>query len=461
VNDRRDSRNRVFFGLGTVGRDMYYSMESMFLIYFFTDVLNLDNRTMVGMTLVLTVMRIFDALNDPLMGVIVDNTRSKFGKFKPGMLIGGVTGGILLILMFTDWKISGALYIALFAVCYLAWDISYGLNDIAYWSMLPSLTTDQKKREEIGSFARICANIGAFAVVVTVLPLTGKLGEIFGSYKRGWFVMALITTLLMLGFQLFTLFGVRENKGYFREEEKTRLRDMFRVLFKNDQLMWTALAMAVFTIGYSTTVAFGTYYFKYAYGDENMYSVFALVLGVSMLSAMAVFPAVARRMTRRKLYTIATVLIIAGYLLFLFSPMNMLFIGAAGILIFVGEAFVQILMLMFLADTIEYGQLKLGRRNESVTFSVQPFINKMGAALSNGIVGITVVIAGINEAAGASDVTESGIATLKFSMLALPMILIVLAWFLYIRKFRISEEEHARILAELRARGDIGSEPGA
>jgi melibiose permease/lactose/raffinose/galactose permease len=436
---------------------MSYTMVSMFLMIYLTEVLKLPDHTLLIMTGILMALRIFDAVNDPLMGLIVDNTRSRWGKFKPGMLTGVVAGGVLMVLMFTDLGLSGAAYALAFTFFYLGWDLFYGLNDISYWSMLPSLSTDQKVREQIGSFARICANIGLFAVVVGIIPLTNLLGNVTGGLKQGWFFFAVLVALLAIIFQLITLFGVKERKGFFKEEEKTSLLDMFKVIFKNDQLLWVAVSMALFMIGYTTTANFGVHFFKYIYGDEGMYSIFALVLGVSQLSALVLFPVLGRRFSRKKLYTAATILVAAGYLWFFFSPMNMFLLGIAGVLIFVGEGFIQILMLMFLADTIEYGQLKMGKRNESVTFSVQPFINKIGGALANGILGITLVVSGVNRAGSAAEVTSGGVLTMKFSMMILPLIIIAAGYFIYLTKYKIDEKRYAEILSDLKNRGDIGT----
>lgn len=133
----------------------------------------------------------------------------------------------------------------------------------------------------------------------------------------------------------------------------------------------------------------------------------------------------------------------------------MAFIGPAGVLIFVGEAFIQLLMLMFLADTVEYGQWKLGRRNESITFSVQPFINKIGAALATGIVMATTVLSGINAAVTPDDVTAGGLLLMKFAMLILPLICIVAGYLIYLFKYKIDREMFARIISDLAARGDF------
>ena len=450
-----DKRNKFCFGLGTIGRDMFYTMVSMYIMVYITEVLVVPDATLAILTTLLLGLRIFDAVNDPIMGLIVDNTKTRYGKFKPGMLIGGIFGAVAMVLMFFDMGLTGAAYAIVFAACYLLWDIAYGLNDIAYWSMMPSLSTDQKEREKIGSFARICANIGLFAVVVGIIPLTNALGGAAGSMKKGWLYFALIIAALMIGFQAITIIGVKERKGYFKEEESTSLREMFGVLFKNDQLLWVAISMSLFMIGYTTTTSFGVHFFKYAYRDENMYSIFALVLGVSQLAALGVFTRFSKRFTRRKLYTGSIVLVVAGYVIFFFSPMNMLFIGVAGVLIFVGQAFIQMLMLMFLADSIEYGQWKLGKRNESVTFSIQPFINKIGGAIASGVLGLTLIVSGINSARTPEEVPPGGVTVMKASMLLIPLVCIVVSYIINMTKYKIDEKRYAEILADLQERGDI------
>ena len=138
--------------------------------------------------------------------------------------------------------------------------------------------------------------------------------------------------------------------------------------------------------------------------------------------------------------------------------MNMLFIGIAGILIFSGEAFIQLLMLMFLTDTVEYGQWKLGRRNESITFSVQPFINKIGGAIANGIVGVTLILSGINAASVPEEVTSSGLLIMKLAMLILPLIFIVAGYLIYDKKFKLDRQMYEGIISDLAARGEIKKE---
>lgn len=448
-------RNKITFGLGTIGRDMIYSLVSMYLMFYLTDILQVTDSIMWWVTAIVLFARVFDAMNDPVMGVIVDNTRTKFGKFKPWIIFGSITSGIITILLFSDFGLSGSTYVFIFGVLYLLWGISYTTNDISYWSMMPSLTTKPHQREEIGAFARICANIGLFTVVAGIVPITEALGKVFGGIKAGYLAFACILVAITWVGQSITIFGVKEPKDIFKQENATTLKGMVKAIFHNDQLLVTAISMVLFMIGYTTTANFGLYFFKYAYGDASMYSSFALILGLSQIISLIIFPFISKKVTRKKFYTVATALVVIGYITFFFSPMNMLFIGISGIFLFVGQAFIQILMLMFLADTIEYGQWKLGKRNESVTFSLQPFINKMGGAVSSAVVNATVIIAGINRANTAADVTPEGLILLKVSMLIFPLICIVLGYLVYKYKFKIDSQMYEKILSELEERGDI------
>lgn len=452
---RQLQRNKWFFGLGTIGRDMFYTTVATYLIFFLTDILNLPDATMWWMAIILTVLRVFDALNDPVMGMVVDNAGGRFGKFKPMIALGALLGAAFMVPMFADFGLGQTAYLVLFAVLYLGWDICYGANDIAYWSMLPALSVYPHEREKIGAFARICANLGMYAVVVGILPLTRMLEAVLGGAKQAWLVFAAGTAVLMILFQLFTLLGVREQREVFKKEEKYGLRSLLHLLKGNDQLRVTILSMGLFMVGYSTTTGFGLHFFKYAFGDEGQYPLFALVLGLAQLSALIAFPLFSHRFSRRKLYTLAILLVVLGYVIFFLSPMRMALLGIAGFLMFVGQAFIQLLMLMFLADCVEYGQWKLFKRQESLTFSFQPLINKLGGAVSSGIVSITLILSGINRAQSAAEVSPAGIALMKGAMLLLPLLFILASFVIYRRWYRLDEALHTRILKELMVRGDL------
>ncbi len=442
--------NRWTFGLGTVGRDMVYTMISMYLMFYLTDVLQLSDDVLWWVTGIIMAARVFDAFNDPFMGVIVDNTHTKYGKFKPWICIGSVLSAILTVLLFSNFGLNGGAFIVVFGIIYVLWGIAYTMHDISYWSMLPTLSQDQREREEIGSVSRICASIGLFAVVTLIVPVTEAIGGAVGSLQKGYFILSIILVVIMLAFLCFTVFGVKEPMFGNKKEEHTSVKELVRIIFKNDQLLVTALAMALFMIGYSTTTSFGLYYFKYVYGDEGMYSIFALILGVSQIFALSIFPVLGKRYPRKKLYAFSTALVVTGYLIFFFAPTNtMLFIGIAGLILFIGQAFIQVMTLMFLTDSVEYGEWKFGKRNDSVTFSLQPFINKMGGAIASGVVGAIVIVSGMSQAQSAADMTASGIFILKMAMMVFPLICIVIGFLVYRSKYILDEEMYGKIVREL------------
>ena len=445
-----DRRNKWTFGVGTIGRDMVYTLVSMFLVVYLTEVVNLPDDQLAWATGLILAARLFDAVADIVMGSIVDNTQSRFGHYKPWIAGGAIASATITTLLFTNLHLTGSAFVAVFALLYLLWSLSWTANDIPYWSLLPALTIDQKQRESFGSLAKIFATIGLFTVVVAIIPVTNALG----GDIRAWTMFTIAVVVVMLLGQSVTLFGVRE-PNIAVPEERTTLKELAGVVFHNDQLLWTAIAMVLFMTGYVTTTSFGVYFFKYVYRDENMYSPFAAVLGVAQLIGYVTFPILARRMKRRTLYTLATALILAGYVVFFFSPMNMIPIGVAGLLLFVGQAWVTLLMLVFLTDTIEYGQWKLGRRNVAVTFALQPFINKVGAALATQVVAVAVIVSGVNRAVTPGDVTPSGLLIIKIAMLVVPPLLIIVGYLIYRTKYRIDEAMYASLVADLKERGQL------
>ena len=407
---------------------------------------------------------IFDAVIDPFVGAIVDSTKTRWGKFKPWILIGMIGTGVLTVLMFHNFRMNETTHIVLLGATYLLFSIFFSLNDIAYWSLMPAISKDQGVREGVGAFARICANVGMFAMVLIYLNVPSMFAWTGLDSRDIYFIFAIIVALIMWLFQSVTLFGVKEDRSRLEKEEKTTLKDLFRALAGNDQLMVTAVSMALFMVGYCTTTGFGTYYFKYAYGDEGMYMVFAAVLAVAQLTALSVFPLFRKKFTRKQLYTGSMIAVTISYVIFFLSFEFLPLIVLAGLGLFFAQAFIQLLMLLFLADAVEYGEWKLGKRNEAASFAVQPFINQFGGAASKGVVSFTLIISGINmiaNAAGADPenaaaiiaaTPDSAIWIMKISMMILPLICILIGFVLYTKKFKIDEQTYAKILEDLKAR---------
>ena len=445
--NKTDNRNRICFGLGTIGRDMFYAFEANTLLHFLTYVLDLPVWVFAAASMILSVMRIFDAFNDPITGLLIDNIRSPWGKFKPAILVGGILSAITSVLLFANIG-TGWGFVILFGLAYLLWDITYGINDIGYWTLLPVMSSDQKQREKTGTFARLCANIGMYIIMVAWQPVTSALGDT----PEVWFWCAVVIAAIYLLGLLFPLLGVKEKRVAPEAQESTSFKQMWRALVGNDQLMWTTLAMGLFMVGYCTTVNFAVTYMKYIFGDESMYVVLVAVVGVSQLSTLAVYPKIANKFNRRQLYTLGTALVVLGYIVFFVAEVSIALIVIGAVLVFIGQAFIQTLMLMFLADTVEYGQWKLGKRNESITFSIQPLINKIGGAISTGVVSITLLISGVKVEGGTAEAIDAGGKLLiKGAMFILPLAFILLGYVIYLKKYKIDEKFYSQILKDLEA----------
>ncbi len=461
--NKQQKLNKYCFGLGTVGRDALYSLVSMYLLVHLTDVVKFSDGGLAVIGVMLTLFGVFDAIIDPFVGAIVDNTKTRWGKFKPWILIGMIGTGVLTVLMFHNFEMSETSHIILLAVTYLLFSIFFSLNDIAYWSLMPAISKDQKVREGVGAFARICANVGMFSMVLIYLNVPGFFPD--KTERDAYFIFAIIIAAIMWIFQSITLFGVKEDRTQLATTEKTTIKDLFRALFKNDQLLVTAVSMALFMIGYCTTTGFGTYYFKYAVKNEDLYMVFAAVLAVAQLTALSIFPIFRKKFTRKQLYTGSMIAVAISYIIFFLSFEWMPLIVIAGLGLFFAQAFIQLLMLLFLADAVEYGEWKLGKRNEAASFAVQPFINQFGGAVSKGVVSFTLIISGINAIAQGltgdkvidaeyvmNSTPDSAIWIMKLSMMILPLICILIGFVLYHKKFKIDEEMYAEICKDLEER---------
>ena len=470
--NKQQKLNKYCFGLGTVGRDALYTLISMYMMNHLTGVVGLDDAALAVITTIFLICRIFDSVNDPFMGIIVDNTKTRWGKFKPWILIGMLSSGVLTILLFNNFNMDDVTFIIVFGITYFLWSIAFTVNDLSYWSLMPAISKDPHEREGIGAIARICANVGMFAVVL-LYPMVPDIFSGFGIVdpRDANFYFAIIITLIMWGFQLFTLLGVKEDRSNLEKQEHTSLKQMFGVLLKNDQLMYAAISMALFMIGYCTTTGFGLYYFKYAFKDEGMYMVFAAVLAVAQLTALSVFQLFRKKFTRKQLYTGSMVAVAIAYLLFFFSFENIIVVIIAGLVLFFAQAFIQLLTLLFLADAVEYGEWKLGKRNDSVSFAVQPFVNQIGGAIGSGVLGYTLIFSGINKieesitnldptAPNYAELTnqlinstpDSAIWIMKVAMMILPLIFILTGFIIYQKKFKIDEKFYAQICKDLEER---------
>lgn len=454
---------RIAYACGTFGHDVFYAMiGTYFMIFVTSNLFNSDNPTndayMIGIvTTIILVLRIAELFVDPFIGNIIDKTKTRWGRFKPWVLGGAVVAAVTLAMLFTDFgglTVSNpTLYLVIFAVVYFIMDIFYSAKDVAIWSMIPALSFDSHEREVTATIARIGSVFGAQMVTVIVMPVVlyfsvnqnGGAGD-----PTGWFAFACIGGgIATLGAIILGL-GTHEQENALREnKEETSAKDVMKVLTRNDQLLWMAIAYLVYGIGINIVNNFNLYYFIYVIGDATKFSILGVINTVIGLLAVAAFPILTTKFSRRKLFFSSIAVMTAALVLYAMSGTNVTLALVAAGLFTLPQALIFLVVLMTITDSVEYGQLKLGHRDEAVCLCVRPLVDKFAGAVSSGIIGLAAIWVGMTGGASASGLTADNMMRLQIIMFAAPIALMVVGALIYRAKVTLTEQEHARIVEEL------------
>ena len=177
-------KEKLAYGLGAIGKDMVYMLSASYILYYYQDILGVSAA---AMGVILLVARVFDAFNDPIMGVIVAKTKTKWGKFRPWLMIGTLTNAVILVLMFSaPPTLSGGGMVAYAAVTYILWGVTYTMMDIPYWSMIPAFTEGGKDREGLSALARSCAGVGSALISIVTVMAVSALGHMAGGTEENY-----------------------------------------------------------------------------------------------------------------------------------------------------------------------------------------------------------------------------------------------------------------------------------
>lgn len=494
IGEKLSNRNLFMYALGTLGRDFLYNLFNGYLLSFCVFTKNLNTAQFTAITFIIIAARIFDALNDPIMGGIVENTRTKWGKYKPWQLIGAISTSAVIVTLFTV-PAQGWAFIGLLGAMYFLFSITFTMNDISYWGMMPTLTNNPHDRDKLMTVTSISVSIGG-GLAGLVIP-TFAMGEnpVGGNSSVAFGIMAVIAVVMMCGFQMFTIFGVKE-KPLPKNLMKTppmKIKDMFKVLFKNDQIMWSALVMLLFNVG--TNVVGGGLGMMYIYFDNayngTLWTVFGLGYAVVTTVFTLFYPALSKKYGRDKLLYSCGLAIIIGYALMMILgltvPKIVLFevlgmkITLRFILTFLaytvagwGGGFYMI-MVINMANTVEYNEYKTGKRDEGLIFALRPFTAKMGSALMQGLVSLVYIVAGVLEYTNQfadidkgliTDMTKQDVVNAlqasasgqKSTMIllvctcAIPMVFMAIALIVYKKKFFLNETTVNEMILAVEAR---------
>lgn len=462
-NGKNRTWQRIAYACGTFGHDVFYQMiGTYFMIFVTSNLFNSEDPTndayMIGIvTTIILVLRIAELFVDPFIGNIIDKTKTRWGRFKPWVLGGAVIAAVTLAMLFTDFgglTVSNpTLYLVIFAIVYFIMDIFYSAKDVAIWSMIPALSFDSHEREVTATIARIGSVFGAQMVTVIVMPVVlyfsinqnGGAGD-----PTGWFAFACIGGgIATLGAIILGL-GTHEQENALREnKEETSAKDVMKVLTKNDQLLWMAIAYLVYGIGINIVNNFNLYYFIYVIGDAAKFSILGVINTVIGLLAVAAFPILTTKFSRRKLFFSSIAVMTAALVLYAMSGTNVTLALIAAGLFTLPQALIFLVVLMTITDSVEYGQLKLGHRDEAVCLCVRPLVDKFAGAVSSGIIGLAAIWIGMTGGASASGLTADNMMRLQIIMFAAPIVLMVVGALIYRAKVTLTEQEHARIVEEL------------
>ncbi|SEG11505.1 melibiose permease [Eubacterium ruminantium] len=461
-------REKFAYALGAVGKDMVYMLSASYVLYYFQDILGVNA---VAMGVILLVARIFDAFNDPIMGIVVAKTHTRWGKFRPWLLIGTVTNAAVLFIMFAaPPSLDGKGLVAYAAVTYILWGVTYTMMDIPYWSMIPAFTKSGKEREGLTTLARSAAGVGSALVTILTMIIVHALGGEGNSGERtGFKWFALIIAIVFVVFILITCINIKEKSTV--NMESPSVGQMFKALIKNDQAMTVVIAIVLINCAVYITSNLVLYFFKYDFGGESWYNSYTLFNtfggAIQILSMMVLYPLLrnAFKFTNIRIFYICIISAVIGYASLLgiaFTSMsNVVILFIPGFFIFAANGVLQVLTTVFLANTVDYGELKNGRRDESVIFSMQTFVVKLASGIAAFIASISLSIFNLKSDSVTEEqksidyslqVAQSSQTGLRMVMTLIPIVGLFVAVFWFKKKFILDDAKLLEVQDELSKR---------
>ena len=491
---KRVKQNLLMFPLGTVGRDMVYNLVNNFLLTFVLFTRELTAGQLSAITAIMVGARLFDALNDPIMGNIIERTRTKHGKFKPWIVAGMVSTSLVIYAAF-NVKLQGWSFVWFFGLIYFLFSITYTMGDISYWGMIPSLSSDGDTRNTFTARTTLFAGIGGTTAGILIPMLTTGQNAIGGSTTVAFGRIALAIAILCPAFLLFVLFGVHEDRSYNDEPvPPVSFKKIWSTITGNDQLLWIALIFLIHEISNAIVLSgVGSTYIYFEFGYEGgLYSLFTTI-GMSVTALLMIFyPAISRKVPRKKLMSILLKVALIGYAIMLLpgvllqsGTMKVLGMDLKFLLITIGYMLANfgqygyyLILMISVINTVEYNEYIHGTRDEGIITSMRPFLTKLASALTVVIASATYMLTGVTKytnqisslenAAAAGHITEAdklsqihellqGVTHgqslgLLLVMVVVPLILLVITYVLYMKHYKLDEPEYDRICAELKAR---------
>lgn len=446
------NRTKLSFGIGALGKDLCYAIISYFLMIYLTDTVGLTPFFVGNLFLV---ARVWDAFNDPMMGFVVDNTRSRWGKFRPWILIGTLLNAVVLIFLFRKPAFEGTALYAYYSAMYIIWGMTYTIMDIPYWSMLPSLSSTKEERDAMSVIPRIFASTAWLLMGAFALKLVDKLGN--GDTAKGYASLAVLIAIIFVLTILITVVFVKDRSsksaGTGEQQERTTIKAALHVIAANDQLKVYIGVVLAYNLVVQLAGGIAIYYFKYVVGAEDLYAVFTTAASFAEIGALFAFPVLSRFLSKKQVFAIASfspavgliALVVFGFIM----PTNIPLIIICGILFKFGSGLTLGATTVMLADVIDYGEVKLGTRNESIVASFQTLLVKTASAVAGWLIGVGLTIVGY---VANAEQTASTIMGMRILIGVIPSVITVLAFVIYAAGYKLEGEYLEHIMQQLKGK---------
>ncbi len=445
--------SKAAFGFGALGKDIVYMLIASYMLYYYNVVLGMSS---VFIGTVMMAARVFDAFNDPIMGIIVAKTHTKHGKFRPWILTGTILNAVIIYALYaTPDNISDSGAKIWLTVFYLLWGITYTMMDIPFWSMIPAITKPGKDREELTSIARSCSGIGdAIPTVLTmvVVPILSG-SSVIADYKIGFKYWALIIAVFFVISEVVFYIFVPEQEEEEKKEESVSIKEMFASLLRNDQAMTVVVSIIFVYTALNIVGNLILYFFQFDIGNTDAYSVFTAVCFAAQVVIMMIFPLFRKKMKKIQLYMTGFFVQILGFVIILIMASTRMYgehwqlLLIPGAMVYAGYGILNVLLTIFLSDSVDYGEVKNGRREESVIFSMQTFTVKLASGLAVFIAGLVIDWISLDQAAAAQ--TAETLTGLRISMTIPSVILLIIGMLIFRKFYKLDDDKMDEITAKL------------
>ena len=391
------NRNKWFYSVSGIGRDMSYSLIDSFLLIYIQFGVSLTLAQFTTLSLIIGVGgRIWDAINDPLMGAIIEGSHFKNGKFRPWILLGGILCGLVIITMFNIQSIPGWRFVVFMTVMYLLWESTFTMNDIGYWAMLPSLSSVKEERNSITTLTVLFAGVGAILAQGIIPQVT------VGDMRAGYRFVSILIAVVFIGCQALLYFTVKEPpRRKVEQSENISLKKMWKTIARNDQVLWMTLSMLFYNIGSTMLIALAAnlLYIEIGY-NGTLYFYVVVAYGVTMVAVNALYPALANKLGRNRLQNWSIIVAVIGYALIAVMgwtsilPFSIALLCLFCVMVSAGQSLFYMTCIINMTNCVEYNDYKYGERNEAVVSTLRPFMAKFAAAMHTLIVTLVLAISG-------------------------------------------------------------------